>query len=273
MAIETRAAPLVLAALLAACASSEVQKPVGRAGFLGAGLCPSDDGVEIRHVHHGSPAAKAGLKDGDVVTSYGGAALSQSENRRRLLWDIRSGEKKLELDVKRGGRRLTVKAAPAVRDVYPNEELYAALSDDIVSGRGVSVAVIVSEIGNARPEFFDSAQALEAWRQGMKASLETNFESLLLDKNLLRCGNYSVADRDKTAQVLKELNFQMTGAVSPETAKQLGKLVGASDLLFVSFSRFQEGESSYLDQTSARLVDVETDRVLASVQFKQKIRR
>jgi hypothetical protein len=105
----------------------------------------------------------------------------------------------------------------------------------------------------------------------MENSLKNNFETLLLNKPFLRCGNYSVADRDKTDRVLRELGFQMTGAVSADTARQVGKMIGASHLLFVDFTRFQQAGGAYEDDSSVRLVAVESDSVLASVRFRQRV--
>jgi hypothetical protein len=130
--------------------------------------------------------------------------------------------------------------------------------------------VVVTQVNHTKPEFFDNAQALEAFKAGMANSLKNNFENLLLHKPFLRCGNYSVADRDKTDRVLRELGFQMTGAVSAETAKQVGRMTGASHLLFVDFTRYQQPSGAYEDDSSVRLVAVESDNVLVSVRFRQR---
>lgn len=258
--------------LLGACATDPLQRPLEQGGDLGVKLCPADDGLRALSVAPGSPA-KGRLRDGDVLVGYDGSDLAREDVRKNFLWDVRAGAgKTFKLKVKRDGKDVTVKVVPAKRNLYARDELYAALADEIMSGRNVSVAVIVTRVTHTKPEFFESAQAMEAWKTGMEDSLKNNFETLLLDKSFLRCGNYSVADRDKTDRVLRELNFQMTGAVSPETAKQLGKMTGASHLLFVDFTRFQQASGSYEDDSSVRLVAVETDDVEASVRFRQEVR-
>jgi membrane-associated protease RseP (regulator of RpoE activity) len=268
--MEIRNLAAVFFLLASACAPRELQRPVGTGGFLGAGLCPVDAGVEVVKVAPGSPAEKAKIRRGDVIVSYGGAALAAADRRQALLRDIRAlAGQKLPVELKRGDETVSAALAPAVRDFYPQDELFAALSDEIVTGRRVSVAVVVTDVNHTKPEFFDDAPALEAWRSAMRGQLANSFEGLLLNKTLLRCGNYSVADRDKTDQVLKELGFHMTGAVSPETTKEVGKLAGASHLLFVSFTRFQQPSGAYEDDSSVRLVAVETDSVLASLRFRR----
>ncbi len=194
--------------LLGACASDELQKPLGSAGFLGANLCPAENGLRAMTVSPGSPAEKARLRDGDVLIGYSGEDLAREQARKNLLGDVRGGAgKTLRLTVKRDGKTVALKVVPAKKDVYPRDELYAVLADEILTGRNVSVAVIVTQVNTAKPEFFNNAEALAAWKAGMENSLKNNFETLLLNKPFLRCGTYSVADRDKTDRVLEEARF------------------------------------------------------------------
>lgn len=47
--------------------------------FLGVGLEDADKGVKITNVTEGSAAAKAGLKEGDVITKFGGSVVKTAE--------------------------------------------------------------------------------------------------------------------------------------------------------------------------------------------------
>jgi hypothetical protein len=141
------------------------------------------------------------------------------------------------------------------------------LRDEVVCGRAVSAALAVTQVNHANPESFANAQGLEAWKNGVRDSVENLFEGLLLNKWLLRCGNYSVVDRGKTRQVLSELNFQKLGTVSPETEKEAGKMTGASHLLFVSLTRYRLASGGYQDSVNARLICVESGAVAASVKL------
>lgn len=265
---------LACVALLSACATPRYQEAVGHAGYLGLGLCPAKDGLSVVSVNAGSPAERARFKEGDVIVGEGDLDLRTPEGRRSLLWAIHDDEagNRLDFRVERRGRLLVLKARPQERDVYAKDALYSALTEEIVSGGKVSVAVI-PRVTHTRPEFFDNADALAAWQNGMSDSLDNTFESLLLNKLLLRCGNYGVADRAKTQEVFKELKFQNSGAVSPETAKELGRLVGASHLLFLDMTRFQQASGAYQDEISARLVAVESGTVLTSAKFEQSVSR
>jgi serine protease Do len=73
--------------------------------FLGVGLEDADKGVKITNVTEGSAAAKAGLKEGDVITKFGGTSVKTAEalteqvrakkpNDEVELAYIKAGEKK-----------------------------------------------------------------------------------------------------------------------------------------------------------------------------------
>src|SRR3979409_1350361 len=74
-----------------------VMAPVGGGSFLGIGVTEVDSerakalnlkeerGVEITRVEEDSPAARAGLKTGDVVLEYGGQRVEGTEQFVRLV--------------------------------------------------------------------------------------------------------------------------------------------------------------------------------------------
>lgn len=73
--------------------------------FLGVGLEDADKGARITNVTEGSAAARAGLKEGDIITKFNGAAIKSSEaftemvrakkpNDEVELGYIKAGEKK-----------------------------------------------------------------------------------------------------------------------------------------------------------------------------------
>jgi len=71
--------------------------PSDRAGYLGARLADTESGVKLSSIVPDSPAAKAGLKDGDVVVGAGPLADFLARLRK-----ARAGDK-LELEVLRDG--------------------------------------------------------------------------------------------------------------------------------------------------------------------------
>ena len=71
-------------------------------------------GVEIKSVDANSPAAKAGLKDGDVVLDYNGQAVAGIEQFARLVRETPAG-REVRLSVWRGGAMQTITATIATR--------------------------------------------------------------------------------------------------------------------------------------------------------------
>jgi membrane-associated protease RseP (regulator of RpoE activity) len=99
-----------------------------RGGFLGVGLIEltaelrdhfgvkGDAGVLVSKVQEGSPAEKAGLKVGDVITAIDGEAIKSS-------WDVSGKIRKLDegeqaaLEIVRGGRSQTVQVTVEKREL------------------------------------------------------------------------------------------------------------------------------------------------------------
>ena len=80
------------------------------AGFLGVGVQTSTNpkGVEITDVADGSPAAKAGLQKGDVVTAIDGNDIGTAEALRSAVQAKQSGDE-ISVTYSRNGQSNTVK--------------------------------------------------------------------------------------------------------------------------------------------------------------------
>ncbi len=88
---------------------------------LGVGLAPSHvarrlrravglperDGLLVREVEDDSPAAKAGIAEGDLIVSVGGRTIATADD----LFDALAGEGALEIGLVRGAEELTVTVA------------------------------------------------------------------------------------------------------------------------------------------------------------------
>jgi len=61
-----------------------------------------ESGVRIASVESGSPAEKAGLREGDVVVSYGGMAVAGIDDVHRLLTETRVGQEAPIVVLRRG---------------------------------------------------------------------------------------------------------------------------------------------------------------------------
>ena len=137
--LQFAAASILAAGIAAAPAALAQEKPprpptgtravyIGKGGgsFLGVGAAEIDSerakalnlkeerGVEIKSVSKDSPAAKAGLKEGDVVLEFNGQAVQGTEQFQRLVREIPPG-REVKLTVWRGGSTQTVTATLETR--------------------------------------------------------------------------------------------------------------------------------------------------------------
>ena len=114
-------------AALAQKASTARRVVIGRGGsYLGIGVVDIDAerakalnlkevrGVEIKSVDEDSPAAKAGLKDGDVVLDYNGTPVQGQEQFARLVRETPSG-REVKLGVFRNGAMQSIPATIGTR--------------------------------------------------------------------------------------------------------------------------------------------------------------
>jgi Do/DeqQ family serine protease len=81
-------------------------------GDLGLQVATAQSGAVVRHVDPDSPAARAGVKTGDVITRFGGKPVSDAAGLRNKLALLRVGAA-VEMTVLRAGRPLRVNATLA----------------------------------------------------------------------------------------------------------------------------------------------------------------
>jgi membrane-associated protease RseP (regulator of RpoE activity) len=88
----------------------------GNAGFLGVGVETAADGkgVEITQVADDSPAAKAGLQEGDVITAVDGKDVTSGEAVRAAVQAKQSGDQ-ISVTYTRNGQSSTVDVTLASR--------------------------------------------------------------------------------------------------------------------------------------------------------------
>jgi putative serine protease PepD len=104
------AVPIDLAARSAA---AIVQGKQVQTGYLGVSMGDSpsgQDGAVVRDVASGSPAAKADLEVGDLVTAIDGKSVQSSAEMVAAIRDHKPGDK-VSLTVNRGGNQTTISAS------------------------------------------------------------------------------------------------------------------------------------------------------------------
>jgi predicted metalloprotease with PDZ domain len=101
--------------------------PPGKRAFVGVSLteltpglreffgAPKDSGVLVSSVVENGPAAKAGVKVGDVITNVNGKATANSRELRDAIKDNHAGDS-IRIEVIRGKSRQTIVATAEERD-------------------------------------------------------------------------------------------------------------------------------------------------------------
>ena len=87
-------------------------------GYLGVGLTDRTDGGQgavIASVEDGSPAAKAGIKEGDVVVAINGRPIAGRTGMIAVVRDAQPGDT-IKVKVERSGSTVTVEATLVARD-------------------------------------------------------------------------------------------------------------------------------------------------------------
>jgi serine protease Do len=103
-------------------------------------------GALVAQVTEGSPAAKAGVRQGDVVVELDGRAVTRTEDLPRLVADLPAG-RQVPIKVLREGKTLTLSATIA-RLEDRDSEAVAAKADE-KAALGVTVASITPEVAQA----------------------------------------------------------------------------------------------------------------------------
>ena len=90
----------ILADLIADGAAGGNPKP-----WIGINTQPSEDGLLVSRVTPSSPAEKAGLRRGDLITNVGGDTPKTLPDFYRKLWSLGSAGATVPLDVRRDGQK------------------------------------------------------------------------------------------------------------------------------------------------------------------------
>ena len=129
----------------------------------------------------------------------------------------------------------------------------------ICSSVAEGAAPVPGEKGNAKRTiavmYFQNNAMMN--REAM-APLEKGLTDMLITE-LSKIEGLSVVERAQLQQLTREMGLGATGAIKPETAQQMGKLLGAETLLLGSFATDMSGKKMRID---ARIVETETGLTL-----------
>lgn len=154
---------------------------------------PVGRGAKITDVDSGTPAALSGLRTGDIIVEYDGEPIAEVDELVRLVGASRAGVE-VEVVYFRGGQRVTVKLAPARRDVLTGVNILtfrgmklASPSDQILRSfrlpetvRGLVVTHVEdnSPAGKAGVEPGQVIQRIGTWDMGGVQDLRRHLTSL-----------------------------------------------------------------------------------------------
>ena len=110
---------------------------------------PQSEGAIVAQVTPDGPAAKAGIKQGDVIVAVNGARIDEMRRLPRLIADIRPGET-AQLSVWRNGREQTMRATIAA---FPEQKEASATTErGDRSGRVSTDKVLGLKLAPVSPE-------------------------------------------------------------------------------------------------------------------------
>ncbi|WP_160008546.1 DegQ family serine endoprotease [Rhizobium sp. 18055] len=163
-------------------------------------------GALVADVTAESPAAKAGFKAGDVVTSVGSGNVTSPKDLSRLVADLSPGDKQT-VTIWRGGKSVDLKVAIGGND--DGQQLASAKGDDKQAASGPKIGVGLADLTPDIRERLGLSQKVEGAvvanvapdKPAAKAGLQTGDIILSVNDKTVRDANEAknaVADAAKT---------------------------------------------------------------------------
>jgi len=236
---------------------------VSSRGGIGIGFNHTPEGLLISKVLPGSSAEKAGINPGDLIVSCDNIPLNDQPDRRDCIEHIwHSPGQTVALKIKRGDRSLNFKPLITPTPIYSEYAIiYAIVEMLALQERHVVVALLVGKVINNA--YFPDENYRLRWQDAISSSLLTQNESNLLN-SLGSYNDFHIVDRSTLEAAFKEQKLQLSGAIDAATAKRIGQMLGASHILLLGLSRFNNGDNSFTDEVTGRLIDVEDGTVVAT---------
>jgi hypothetical protein len=209
-----------------------------------------------------SPAKNAGIKNGDIIVAVNGTKMSKVELLK--LMHNSTGED-VFIKVNRNSQTYDYKITPQLFMLRPSIKTIISLLDS----RKVSLAIVASSFKNNTPWAFNNPSLVPSWEESIKEQLIGNTESLMLN-TFSYDTNFSLVDRSHVNKIVNEYQINMSGLVSESEMMQIGKMTGATHLLILSGARYPAEGNDCLDDVTARLIQLESGKVLAIDRFNAK---
>ena len=114
--------------ILAACMTAGLAMSQGLGSFLGVGIQETAAGVEVTRIAPDSPAEKAGIKIGDIVTQYNGQRVEGMDQFSTLVRETPPG-REVKIGVVRNGAPQTITAKIVARPAISGQLLPAPVQN------------------------------------------------------------------------------------------------------------------------------------------------
>jgi tricorn protease len=186
-------------------------------GALGAELVRDDKGLKVARVEAGGPAAKAGIREGEVLVGVGDAELTPSADLDRLLtWEAGTGLQDVTVRVSAGGDTREVRLRPIARS-----DLRTLKYENQIA----RAKALVREKSAGRLAYHHIKMMMPQETQRLKTAMEKEFpeaEGLILDirdgvggmahRNIISLLDSTAADRINASPVsyMRNRNGTMT---------------------------------------------------------------
>lgn len=208
--------------------------------------------IVVTAVQKDFPAEIAGIKRGDIIVSADRKIMTDKKAFTSLMDNKQRGDHIL-LVINRKGQQIKFDIEPRMIKVRPTEIKIIKLLDE---NKKVTIAVVVSEVKNSYQN------VPKDWSDSVRNNLQSDHESGLLS-GFGEDEKFSVVDRSRLKQILDEFQFNQLGFVSDKLRAKIGEMTGATHILDISFSRFEGRFNDMDDISNARLVEIESGKVLA----------
>ena len=116
--------------VLAACMTTGLAMSQGLGSFLGVGIQETQAGVEVTRIAPDSPAEKADIRTGDVVTQYNGQRVEGMEQFSRLVRETPPG-REVKIGIIRNGAPQTIAVKIVARPAISGQLIPAPVQEPL----------------------------------------------------------------------------------------------------------------------------------------------
>ncbi len=234
-----------------------------KAPLLGVSCAMQGSEVVIESVSPNSAAERAGIRVGDVMVSIDNIPIKSPFQPKQIIQLTKEGGQNVSCSIKRDNNIFLKQVTLDTNYVYFD---CWVLIKKLIEGKPIRLAVITGEITHTLSNQMGQ-ESFSQWQKGIESGLIINTEALFVRFNSYK--NFELIDRQHINKVLNELKLQQSGLASDASSLKLGKMLGATHLLIISYTRFQQPGSKviYQDAHYRKLIDVESGKILSSFQM------